>query len=150
MIGEFFMNVFFYSLKSTIKDIFVWYRYINGSALLFNSQIQRFFVVMSVLVVCFIIYKLYLKEKIRSTENRLRASNDSKAQIWASQISDEATNVSNICLKNAESYKSPIYSSYKSNEKMDDIIKTLANMSEIKGKIDAIANDIKSKDGFHI
>ena len=33
---------------------------------------------------------------------------------------------------------------------MDEIIKMLANMSEIKGKIDAIADDIKSKDGFHI
>ena len=144
------MNIFLYGLKSTIKNIFVWDRYINGSVTLVSSQIQRLIVVVSIFVVCFILYKLYQKEKIRSAQNRLRASNDSKTQIWASQINDEAANVSSKCLKNAESYRSPIYLSYKSNEQMDEIIKMLANMSEIKGKIDAIADDIKSKDGFHI
>ena len=55
------MNIFLYGLKSTIKNIFVWDRYINGSVTLVSSQIQRLIVVVSIFVVCFILYKLMMR-----------------------------------------------------------------------------------------
>lgn len=66
---------------------------------------------------------------------------------WAGEVKQKALSVANTCEKNAKEYKALIAPNYKSDSQMDAIIKELANAAELKGKVDAMANDTKTKGG---
>lgn len=66
---------------------------------------------------------------------------------WAGEVKQKALNIANTCEKNAKGYKALISPNYKSDSQMDAIIKELANAAELKGKVDAMANDTKTKGG---
>lgn len=99
-----------------------------------------------------LIYGIY-KMKIASDEAaRLRdAANSEEAKKqrikWAEEVKQKALSVAKSCEKNAKSYKALISPNYKANSQMDTIMKELANAAELKGKVDAMANDIKMKGG---
>ena len=52
-----------------------------------------------------------------------------------------------FCDKKEKEYKPLIIPEYEADAQMDSIINELANASELKGKVDAIANDTKTKGG---
>lgn len=99
-----------------------------------------------------LIYGIY-KMKVASDEAaRLRdAANSEEAKKqrikWAGEVKQKALTVANTCDKNAKAYKPLIAPEYKANAQMDSIINELANASELKGKVDAMANDTKTKGG---
>lgn len=66
---------------------------------------------------------------------------------WAEDIKKMATNVVNTCEKNAGEYEVLISPAYKANSQMDEILKELANASELKGKVEAMAHDTRTKGG---
>ena len=66
---------------------------------------------------------------------------------WAGEVKQKALSVANICEKNIKEYKALISPNYKANSQMDVIMKELANAAELKGKVDAMANDTKTKGG---
>lgn len=62
---------------------------------------------------------------------------------WAGEVKQKALSVATTCEKNAREYKPLITPTYKADSKMDEIMKELANAAELKGKVDAMANDTK-------
>lgn len=110
---------------------------------------------MSVLLFCTIagaviglIYGIY-KMKVASDEEARRrdAANSEKAKKqrikWAGEVKQKALSVANTCEKNAKEYKPLLTPTYKADSQMDEIMKELANAAELKGKVDAMANDTK-------
>lgn len=99
-----------------------------------------------------LIYGIY-KMKVASNEAaRLRdAANSEEAKNqrikWAGEVKQKALSVANSCEKNAKDYKALISPNYKADSQMDTIMKELANAAELKGKVDAMANDTKTKGG---
>ncbi len=114
---------------------------------------------MSVLLFCTIagaviglIYGIYKMKVASDEEARRRAAADSeeakKQRIkWAGEVKQKALSVANTCEKNAKDYKALISPNYKADSQMDTIMKELANAAELKGKVDAMANDTKTKGG---
>ena len=91
--------------------------------------------------------------KIASDEAaRLRdAANSEEARKqrikWAGEVKQKALNVANTCDKNSKDYKPLISPTYQADSQMKSIINELADVAELKGKVDAMANDTKSKGG---
>lgn len=52
-----------------------------------------------------------------------------------------------LVIRMLNEYKALISSTYKADVQMDAIINELANAAELKGKVDAMANDTKMKGG---
>lgn len=99
-----------------------------------------------------LIYGIYKMKLANDEEAAKKAAADlekaKKQRIkWAEEVKQKALSVTNICEKNAKGYKPLITASYKANAQMDAIIKELANASELKGKVDAMADDVKTKGG---
>lgn len=99
-----------------------------------------------------LIYGIYKMKAESDEEARRRAAAESEAAKnqrikWAGEVKQKALSVANICEKNAKEYKAPISPIYKANSQMDVIMKELANAAELKGKVDAMANDTKTKGG---
>lgn len=85
-------------------------------------------------------------------ENRKRAaanSAEAKQQRikWASEVKQKALSISNTCNKNYKDYKELISPKYKADSQMNIIINELANIAELKGKVDSMAIDTKTKGG---
>lgn len=99
-----------------------------------------------------LIYGIY-KMKVASDEAaRLRdAANSEEAKNqrikWAGEVKQKALSVANSCEKNGKDYKALISPNYKADSQMETIMKELANAAELKGKVDAMANDTKTKGG---
>ena len=114
---------------------------------------------MSVLLFCTIagaviglIYGIYKMKVASDEEARRRAAADSeeakKQRIkWAGEVKQKALSVANTCEKNAKDYKALISPNYKADSQMDTIMKELANAAELKGKVDAMAKNKKTKGG---
>lgn len=99
-----------------------------------------------------LIYGIYKMKVASDKEARKKAAADSeeakKQRIkWASEVKQKALSVANVCDKNAKEYKPLITPTYKADAQMDLIINELANAAELKGKLDAMANDTKTKGG---
>lgn len=99
-----------------------------------------------------LIYGIYKMKVASDEEARRRAAADSeeakKQRIkWAGEVKQKALTVANTCEKNAKEYKALISPNYKADSQMDAIMKELANAAELKGKVDAMANDTKTKGG---
>lgn len=97
-------------------------------------------------------YGIYAMKSDRDSEIRRKAAEESeKAKHqrikWAGEVKQKALSVANTCEKNAREYKPLIPQNYKINQQMDVIIKELANAAELKGKVDAMADDVKTKGG---
>ena len=99
-----------------------------------------------------LVYGIY-KMKVESDEEaRCRATANSEEEKqqrikWAGEVKQKALSVASTCDKNAKEYKALISSTYKADVQMDAIINELANAAELKGKVDAMANDTKMKGG---
>ena len=99
-----------------------------------------------------LIYFVHKKRILKEKEARKKAIADSeeakKQRIkWAGEVKQHALNVDNICGRNAKEYGPLITPTYKADAQMDLIISELANAAELKGKLDAMANDTKTKGG---
>ena len=114
---------------------------------------------LSVLLFCAIagaiiglIYGIYKMKAASNEAARLREAEQSEEakkqrRKWADEVKQKALSIANACEKNAKNYKPLVSPSYKANVQMDTIISELANASELKGKVDAMAEDAKSKGG---
>ena len=93
------------------------------------------------------LYKLQVASEEEA--RRIAAAEEAKKQHikWADEVKQKALSVANSCAKNAEDCKSLISPNYMAASQMDLIMKELANATELKGKVDAIANDTKAKGG---
>lgn len=99
-----------------------------------------------------LIYGIYKMKVASDEEARRRAAADSEEAKnqrikWAGEVKQKALSVANGCEKNAKDYKPLISPNYKADSQMDTIMKELANAAELKGKVDAMANDTKMKGG---
>lgn len=99
-----------------------------------------------------LVYGLYKMKMASDEESRRRAaaeSEEAKNQRikWAGEVKQKALSVANSCEKNAKEYKQLVSPQYKSDSQMDEIIKELANVADLKGKVDSMANDVRSKGG---
>lgn len=96
------------------------------------------------------IYKMKVASDKEARRRAAADSEEAKQQRikWADEVKKKALSVANICDKNAKAYNALIVPIYKADAQMDAIIGELANAAELKGKIDAMANDIKSKGGI--
>lgn len=78
---------------------------------------------------------------------KLEAENSEAArnqrQKWASEVKQKALSVSNTCDSNAKNVGNLVQTSYKSESQMKEILNELASVSELKGKIDSMAEDVK-------
>lgn len=99
-----------------------------------------------------LIYGIY-KMKVASDEEAARraAANSEEAKRqrikWAGEVKQKALSVANTCEKNSKEYRPLISATYKSDPQMDAIVNELANAAELKGKVDAMADDTKTKGG---
>lgn len=99
-----------------------------------------------------LIYGIYKMKVASDEEARRRAAADSEEAKnqrtkWAGEVKQKALSVANSCEKNAKDYKALISPNYKSDSQMETIMKELANAAELRGKVDAMANDAKTKGG---
>lgn len=99
-----------------------------------------------------LIYGIYKVKVAHDEAARLRdlANSDAAKKQrtqWAAEVKQKAISVATTCSKNADGYKPLITPSYKADAQMDEIINELANAAELKGKVDAMANDTKMKGG---
>ena len=91
--------------------------------------------------------------KVASDEEAARraAANSEEAKRqrikWAGEVKQKALSVANTCEKNSKEYRPLISATYKSDPQMDAIVNELANAAELKGKVDAMADDTKTKGG---
>lgn len=110
---------------------------------------------MSVLIFCVIggavigfVYGIY-KAKVESdAEASKRAAENSEAAKkqriqWASEAKQKALNVNNTCETNNKNVSPLVSATYKADSQMETILAELANTAELKGKVDAMTNDIK-------
>ncbi len=95
------------------------------------------------------IYRKKKNEKeafLRNAAN-LEAAKNQRIQ-WAELIKQMITGIAEICEKNAKDYYALVTPKYKADAQMDKILKELSNASELKGKVDAMAKDTKTKGGI--
>ena len=83
----------------------------------------------------------------KAAELEQSAAAKKQREKWASEVKQKALSVASTCDKNAKQYKALISPVYKADAQMDAIINELANAAELKGKVAAMANDIKAKGG---
>ncbi len=100
------------------------------------------------------VFGFYLMKAEKAEAERLRkeaiAEEQKNQRIkWAGEVKQRALYVANTCEKNLKDYRELISPTYKANDQIDAIINELANVAELKGKVDVIANDIKTKGGSY-
>lgn len=89
-----------------------------------------------------------------SAEERRRKENESEEAKrqrikWASEVKQKSLEVTNICDKNYKNLKPLITAQYRADGQMSTISDELANISELNGKIKAMAQDVKMKGGMN-
>ena len=99
-----------------------------------------------------LIYGMYKMKVASDEEARRRAAADSEEATnqrtkRSGEVKQKALSVANSFEKNAKDYKALISPNYESDSQMETIMKELANAAELKGKVDAMANDAKTKGG---
>ena len=81
-------------------------------------------------------------------KNAAKLEEEKKQRIkWAEDIKKMSTTVVSTCEKNAGEYEALFCPTYKANSQMDEILKELANASELNGKVAAMAHDTRTKGG---
>ncbi len=99
-------------------------------------------------VIGFIYGLVKIKAENDAEKARLDAENSEVAknqrQKWASEVKQKALSVSNTCDSNTKNIRNLIQVNYKSKDRMEEILKELSNASELRGKIDAMAEDVKN------
>lgn len=83
----------------------------------------------------------------KAAELEQSAAAKKQREKWASEVKQKALSVASTCDKNAKQYKALISPVYKADAQMDAIINELANAAELKGKVAAMANNIKARGG---
>ena len=83
----------------------------------------------------------------KAAELEQSAAAKKQREQWASEVKQKALSVARTCDKNVKEYRALISPIYKADAQMDAIISELANAAELKGKVDAMANDTKTKGG---
>ena len=99
-----------------------------------------------------LIYGIYKTTEESNAEKKKReAENSGKAQEqriqWANEIKKKALNVSETCELNSRNDLALVSEVYKADAQMELILSELANATEIKGKIDAIVEDVQKGGG---
>lgn len=98
-----------------------------------------------------LVYGLYKmkEESDEETARRLAAQSEAdreQRKKWASEIRQKALKVEQTCKTNAESMKAPLVSAtYKADAMMELIAGELTHISELQGKIDAMAAEVKKE-----
>ena len=110
---------------------------------------------MSVFLFCIIggaiigfIYGLFKVKAASDAEAAKRVADNSEAARkqrtqWASEVKQKALNVSNTCELNNKNVSPLVSGTYEAEKQMELILSELANAAELKGKIDAMAEDVK-------
>lgn len=110
---------------------------------------------MSVLIFCAIggaaigfIYGLVKVKAANDAEIARRNAENSEAakkqrEQWAGEVKSKALNVSNTCEANYKNVSPLVNGAYKADAQMSSILQELSNVAELKGKVDAMADDAK-------
>ena len=80
------------------------------------------------------------KARLEATNSELMRKQREK---WASEVRRIAVNVSNTCDFNEANLASVVHSTYTAEAQMEKVLKEFSEAVELKGKIDALAEDIK-------
>lgn len=98
------------------------------------------------------VYGIY---KAKEESNALKAKRDAenleaaqKQRIqWASEVKQKALNVSNVCSENKAADKPLVFTTYKANTQMTEIMNELTRVAEKQGKVDSLAEELSKKGG---
>ena len=93
-------------------------------------------------------YGLFKVKAASDAEAAKRVADNSEAARkqrtqWASEVKQKALNVSNTCELNNKNVSPLVSGTYEAEKQMELILSELANAAELKGKIDAMAEDVK-------
>lgn len=110
-----------------------------------------FTVLLFCVIICAVIGLIYGLCKMRSeatqAEAKKKAENSEQARLqrvaWANEIKDNATYVVDRCKSNLEHSHSIVFAEYCANDQLHSILKELANLAELEGKVEAMANKIE-------
>ena len=90
-------------------------------------------------------------ERVSEEEQKRKEKESQEAKrqriAWASEVQKKAHEVMKICNKNYNGLGPIIDAEYMADSQMITIADELANMSELNGKINSMAQDIKTKGG---
>lgn len=90
--------------------------------------------------------------RIEEEERKRAEANSAEAKQqrikWAKEVKHQALNIAKICSKNYKEYNDLVSPKYKAAIQMELIINELANATELKGKVDAMAINTKTNGGL--
>lgn len=98
-----------------------------------------------------LVYGLYKMKEEADEINAKKYAEEAEAdrqrrKKWASEICQKALKTEQSCKDNAEAMKAPLVATmYKSDDMMALITSELTRASELQGKIDALASDVKKE-----
>lgn len=110
---------------------------------------------MSVLIFCVIggavigfIYGLVKVKAANDAEIARRNAENSEGarkqrERWAGEVKSKALNVANTCEENYKNVSPLVNGTYKGDAQMSSILQELSNIAELKGKVEAMADDTK-------
>lgn len=100
------------------------------------------------------IYGIYkAKEESDAEIARRNAANSEEARKqrvkWAGEVKQKALNVNAICIDNKAADKPLVFTTYKANAQMAEIIDELTRVAEKQGKVDSLAEELSKNVGDH-
>lgn len=99
------------------------------------------------LIVGLVKYSAQASAKAAERDKKLSEEEHARRVKWAGEVKQRALSIANTCEKNSKEFSPLISTTYKAGSQMSDIISELANVTELKGKVDAMADDTKTKGG---
>lgn len=95
------------------------------------------------------IYKAKEESDAEAAKRNAEKSEEARKQRekWAGEVKQKALNVNNTCSENKIANKPLIFTIYKANSQMAEIINELTKVAEIQGKVDSLAEELSKKGG---
>ena len=97
-------------------------------------------------------YGIYKAKEERDAETARRnaaISEEARKQRvkWAEEIKQKALNLNNTCSRNKTTDKPLVFTTYKANAQMTEIMNELTKVAEKQGKVDSLAEELSKKGG---
>lgn len=88
-----------------------------------------------------------LDEEGKRSKEQAAAAAKQQRMKWASEVKRKSLEVANTCDKNYKNIQPLIHPQYKAETLISSILTEMANISELQGKVEAMAEDVKMKGG---
>ena len=97
---------------------------------------------------CYGVYRRKEDEEAEIARQKAENSEEARRQrvAWASQAKQKALNLNNECSKNKTADKPLVSTTYKADIQMADIMAALTKITEMQGRVDALAEELSKED----